>query len=51
MCFYYFLERILLMVFRVFLISDLYLSNVDTKKFCLAADMLLLKIVLSVRLT
>ena len=34
--------------FHVFLISDLYLSNVDAKNCCLAADMLLLKILIKV---
>ena len=36
------------MVFHVFLMSDLYLSNVDVKNCCLAVDVLLLKIRLKV---
>ena len=43
-----FLERVSLMVFNVFLMSDLYLSNLKAKNCCLAADMLLLKILLKV---
>ena len=46
--FYYLLERILLIVFHVFLISDLYLSNVDAKNCCFTAFMLRLRIVLNV---
>ena len=42
-----FFERVSLMAFHVFLISDLYLSNVDAKKCCLAADMLRLRILLN----
>ena len=37
-----FLQRVSLMVFHVFLMSDLYLSNVEAKNCCLAVDMLLL---------
>ena len=36
------------MVFHVFLISDFYLSNLDAKNCCLAADMLRLGIILNV---
>ena len=43
-----FFERVSLMVFHAFLISDLYLSNVDAKNCCLAADMLRLRILLNV---
>ena len=43
-----FLQRVSLMVFHVFLMSDLYLSNVEAKNCCLAVDMLLLKILLKV---
>ena len=37
----WFLERISFIVFQVFLISDLYLLKVDSKKRCLASRMLL----------
>ena len=43
-----FFERVSLMVFRVFLISDLYLSNINANNCCLAADMLRLRILLNV---
>ena len=43
-----FFESISLMVFQVFLISDLYLSNVNAKNCCLAAHMLVLNILLYV---
>ena len=43
-----FFESISLMVFHVFLISDLYLSKVNAKYCCLAAYMLVLNILLNV---
>ena len=43
-----FFESISLMVFHVFLISDLYLSKVNAKYCCLAAHMLVLNILLNV---
>ena len=44
----WFLERISFIVFQVFLISDLYLLNVDSKKSCLATRMILFNILLHV---
>ncbi len=44
----WFLERISFIVFQVFLISDLYLLKVDSKKSYLATRMLLFNIVLYV---
>ena len=43
-----FFESISLMVFHVFLISDLYISKVNAKYCCLAAYMLVLNILLNV---
>ena len=43
-----FFERVSLIVVHVFLISDLYLSNVDARKCCLEVDMLRLRILLNV---
>ena len=45
---WWFLERISFIVFQVFLISDLYLLKVDSKKSCLASRMLLFNILLYV---
>ena len=42
----WFPERISFIVFQVFLISNLYLLNVDSKKSCLATRMLLFSILL-----
>ena len=42
----WFLERISFIVFQVFLISDLYLLKVDSRKRCLASRMLLFNILL-----
>ena len=42
----WFPERISFIVFQVFLISNLYLLNVDYKKSCLATRMLLFSILL-----
>ena len=44
----WFLERISYIVFQVFLISDLYILKVDSKKRCLASRMLLFHILLYV---
>ena len=44
----WFLERISFIVFQVFLISDLYLLKVDSRKRCLASRMLLFNILLYV---
>ena len=41
-------ELVSLIVFHVFFISDLYLSNVDARNCCLAADMLRHRILLNV---
>ena len=44
----WFLERISFIVFQVFLISNLYLLKVDSKKRCLASRMILFNMLLYV---